>query len=68
LRGYIQQLLIGFGVLHNGRGLPLDGQYDGTLAFLELLQELTRAAAKRRQRLDVFRDIEHRLAPIKAPF
>src|ERR1051325_10573869 len=68
LRGNIQQSLISFGILHNGSGLALYGQYDGTLALLELFHELAGAASERRQRLDVFRDVEHKPASIKAPF
>jgi hypothetical protein len=37
LRGYIEQALIGLGILHDGSSLSLDREYDGPLALLELL-------------------------------
>src|SRR5690348_4183498 len=64
----IQQPLVGFCILYNGRGFALDGQYDRTFALFELLHELAGAPAERGQRLDVLRDIEHMSVSIKAPF
>ncbi len=68
LGGEVEQPLVGGGVLHEGSGLSLNGQHHGTFAFLELLQEFARAAAERRQRPDVLRDVEPRRGSIQAPF
>src|SRR5450755_2903245 len=46
----VEQALIGFGVLHDGRSLSLYGQHHGALGFLELFHEITRPATERRQR------------------
>jgi hypothetical protein len=64
----VEQALIGFGILYDGRCFPLYGQHYGALGFLELFHEVTGPAAERRQRLDVVRDVKHGIAPIKAPF
>jgi hypothetical protein len=59
----VEQSLIGFGVLHNGRSLALHGKHYGALAFLELFHEIARPAPERRQRLNVTRDVKHGSAP-----
>jgi hypothetical protein len=57
LSGDIEQALVGFGVLHNGRCLPVDSKYKGAFALFEVLHKLTGRAAKCRQRLNVGGDI-----------
>jgi hypothetical protein len=54
-RGDIQQAL-----LDNGRSLAFHGRHYGTLALLQLFEELARAAAKYDERLNIFSDIEDR--------
>jgi len=39
--GYVEQALIGFGILYNGRRFPLHGQHHGALGFLELFHKTT---------------------------
>jgi hypothetical protein len=55
----IEQALISFGILHDRCRFPPYRKNDGALAFLELFQKFTRAAAERRQRLDILGDSEH---------
>jgi hypothetical protein len=63
--------LVSLGVLHDGGRLPFDGEHYRALALLQLLDEVAGAAAKSRQRLDVFGDIEQGagllIAPNKVP-
>ena len=59
LRDDVEQALVSFGVLHDGLGLPLHGENYGALGLFELLHEVTRPAAERCQRLDVFGDVKH---------
>src|ERR1700676_4297622 len=47
-RGDVEQPLAGFGVLHNGRSLPLHSKRHGTLGFLQLLHKVARTAAEGR--------------------
>jgi hypothetical protein len=54
---YIKQSLVGLSVLYDGGGLPLDRQYYGTLAFMQLLHEVAGAASEGGERLDVFGDV-----------
>src|SRR4051812_5237276 len=65
---YIQQALVGFGVLHDGGRLSLYRQHYGPLRFLELSDEVTGPAAECRERLDVFGDVKHEFTPMLAPF
>jgi hypothetical protein len=62
----VEQALIGFGVLHNGRSLPIHRKHHGALALLKLFHEVAGLAAKRSQRLDVLGDVKHRPAPIES--
>src|SRR5690348_16801589 len=62
--GNIEKVLIGFGVLHNSGCFPLHCQNDGTLAFLELLHEITGTTSESRQGLDIFGDVKHWPTPI----
>jgi len=64
----IEQSLIGFGVLDDGRGLPPHGEHHGAPAFPKLLQEIAGGAAEGRQRLDVLGNVQHRPAPLIAPY
>src|SRR5580658_5504921 len=66
--GNIEQALVGFSVLHDGRGLPLHGEHHGALAFLQLLHEVAGSAAEGRERLDVLGDVKHGSAPMKSTF
>jgi len=59
LGGYIEQALIGFSVLYDGRSIPLHRKHYWALAFLQLFQKLTRATPECRQRLNIFRDVKH---------
>src|SRR5689334_6326696 len=45
-RRNVKQALIGFGILHDGGSLALDGEHDGAFAFLELFYEIARPAPK----------------------
>src|SRR5580698_2905850 len=67
-RGDVEQALVGFGVLHDGRGLSFDGEHHGTLALLQLLHEVAGTTAKSRKRLNVLGDVQHSFGPFKAPF
>src|SRR5580658_1260981 len=64
----VEQALIGFGVLHDGRRFPVHGKHHRTLALLELFHEVARPAAERGQRLDVLGDVKHLSAPLEAPY
>src|SRR5467141_3397377 len=64
----VEQVLIGLRILHDGRGLSFHSKHHGALALLELLYEVAGAAAECGQRLDVTRDVQHLVAPSKAPF
>jgi hypothetical protein len=55
----IKKALVGLRILHDRGGLPLHRQYYWTLASVQLLHEVTGAAAERGQRMDILRDIEH---------
>jgi len=44
----VEQALIGFGVLHNSRCLPVHGKHHGALALLKLFQEVAGLAAEGR--------------------
>src|SRR5258708_1493279 len=64
----VEQALIGFSILHDRGGLSLHSKHHGALALLELFHEVAGAAAEGGQRLDVTRNVQHWLAPTKAPF
>jgi len=64
--GDVQQALVGFGILHDRRCLPLHPKHHGTLTFLQLSHEVAGTAAEGRQRLDVLGDVKYWPAPIKA--
>src|SRR6266436_5813980 len=59
LRGNVEQVLIGFGILHDRFRLSIDCKNQRFLRFLEVLHELPRIAPECRHRLNVFFDIEH---------
>jgi hypothetical protein len=59
LRRNVEQVLISFGVLHNGFRSAIDGENQGSLGFLEMLHELDGIAPECRHRLNVFLDVEH---------
>src|SRR5208337_1036896 len=61
--GKVEQALIGCGVLHHSRCLPIHRKYHGALALLELLHEVAGLAAESGQRLDVLGDVKHGPAP-----
>jgi hypothetical protein len=64
----IEQSLIGFGVLHDGRCFPPHGEHHGALVPSELFHEIAGPATEGGQRLDVLGNVKHGPAPIKAPF
>src|ERR1039458_9124765 len=59
LSGNVEQALIGFSVLHDGRRLTIYGEHDGALALLEVLNEVAGRTAEGRQRLNVRCNIQH---------
>jgi hypothetical protein len=63
--GDIEQALIGFGVLHDGRSLPLHRKHHGPLAFFQLLHEIAGAPAESRQRVDILGDVKHGPSPFE---
>jgi hypothetical protein len=58
-RGNVQQTLIPFSILHNGGCLSMHSQHDGALGPLQSLHEVTGRPPKRRQRLNVARNVQH---------
>jgi hypothetical protein len=50
--GNVEQMLIRFSVLNDGRGLAIHRKYHGALTFFQLFHEVTRPATEGRQRLD----------------
>jgi hypothetical protein len=44
--GNVEQMLISFSVLNNGRGLPIQRKLHGTLNFFQLFHKVTRAATE----------------------
>lgn len=64
--GDIEQSLVGFGVLHNGRGFSVHRQNDWTFRLTQLLHEVPGLTAETREGLYVFRQVEHPVLP--APF
>jgi len=68
-RSNVEQSLIGLCILYDGLGFALYGKNHGLLALLELFHKVAGAAAKRRERLNVFCDIEHGEPPLNVvPF
>jgi hypothetical protein len=59
LRRYIEQPLIGFGILHDRFGLSVDGKNQQFSRLFQMFQEFRRIAAKCRPGLNAFFDIEH---------
>jgi hypothetical protein len=55
----IEEPLIRAGILDDGLGLTFHREHHRPLALFEVLHEIPRSAAKRRQRLNVLGDIEH---------
>ena len=55
--GDVKQPLIGFGVLHNGRGLPFHREHYGPLGLFQLLHEVAGPPPEGSQRLNIFGDI-----------
>lgn len=66
--GNVEKVLIGFGILHDGGCFSLHGKHHGALALFQMFHEVAGAAAEGRQRLDVFGDVEHGIAPVKHLF
>jgi len=56
---YVEKPLIRFRILDDCFRFSFDGQYDGPFVLFELLHELAGIAPKSRDRVDVFRDVEH---------
>jgi hypothetical protein len=61
--GAVEQSLVGFRVLHDGLGLPVDGQDHRPLALLHLLEDLARPPPEICEGLNVLRDVEHGSSP-----
>jgi len=59
LRRDVEQLLIGFRILHDRFRFAIDGENQGSLGFLEMFHELTRIAPECGHGLNVFLDVEH---------
>jgi hypothetical protein len=59
LRRYIQQPLIGFGILHDRFGLSVDGKNQRFSRLFQMFQEFRRIAANCRHGLNVFFYFEH---------
>jgi hypothetical protein len=55
----VEQSLVGFGVLHYSRGLPVNCEHHGALGFLKVFHEVAGLAPEGRQRLEVFGDVKH---------
>jgi len=58
LGGEVEQALIFGGILEDGFGLAVDGEDDGALGLLELLDELDGVVAEGGEWLDVLGDVE----------
>jgi hypothetical protein len=58
-RGNVQQTLVPFSILHNGSCLSIYSQHHGALGPLQALHEVTGCPSKRRQRLNVARNVQH---------
>src|ERR1035438_764359 len=56
---YVEKPLIRFRILDDCFRFTLDGQYNWPFVLFELLHELAGITAKGRDRVDVFRDVEH---------
>ena len=54
----IEKSLVSFGVLNNSRRPAVDGEHQGALALFELFHQVAGTATKRRQRVNVFSDIQ----------
>jgi len=66
--GNVEQALVSFGILDDGRCFPFHCQHHGAPGFLELSHEVAGAPAKSRQGLDIVRDVKHGTTPMEAPF
>jgi hypothetical protein len=62
----VEEALVGFGILHDGCRLAVDRQNHRTLGLSQLLHEVAGSPTKRRQRLDVFRDVHQKV--LTAPY
>ena len=62
----VEEALVGFGILHDGCRLAVDRQNHRTLGLSQLLHEVAGSPSKRRQRLDVFRDVHQKV--LTAPY
>jgi hypothetical protein len=58
-RRNVEKVLIRRCILHYGSGLAVDGQHNGALAFLQMLQKTGRGSPESGQRLDVSGYVEH---------
>src|SRR5271166_3690993 len=59
----VEQMLVGFGILNNSRGLALHGEHHRALAFLQLFHEIAGTPAEGGQRLNVAGDVKHEPTP-----
>src|ERR1700722_17853707 len=62
--GDVEQALIGSCVLNDGRRPALNRQDYGSLALFELFHKVAGPAAEGGQRLDILRNVKHRLPQI----
>jgi hypothetical protein len=60
----VKQALIGLGVLHDSRCLPLHREHHRALALLKLFHEVAGSAAEGRQRLNVLGDVKQGPSPV----
>ena len=59
LRRDVEQMLIGFSILHDRFRFAVDGENQGSLGFLETLHEFSWIAPECGDGLNVFLDVEH---------
>jgi hypothetical protein len=57
--GNVEQALIPFSILYDGGCLPIHSQHDRAFGLLQPLHEVTGCPAKRCQRLNVTRNVQH---------
>jgi len=57
--GKFQKALIGLGILDHGGSFTIHSQHHGALGLLQPLHEVAGCPSKRRERLNVFGNIQH---------
>jgi hypothetical protein len=57
--GNVEELLISFRILHDGRGFSSKRKYNRSLCFLQLFDQHARLAAKTGKGLSIFGYVEH---------